>query len=88
VDPAAWLVLAAVALGLATTFLLRTRLPGPAVLFLLSASGAAAGWGGMLLRPDPSVGEFVSAVVALAVMVPAHVRIVLGRFGPRASPGA
>jgi hypothetical protein len=88
VDPGAWLVLAAVAVGLATTFLLRTRLPGPVVMLLLSASGAAVGWGGMLLRPDPSVGEFVAAVVALAVMVPAHVRIVLGRFGPRTSPGA
>jgi hypothetical protein len=37
----------------------------------------------MLLQPDPSTGEFVVAVAALAFLVPAHVRIVLGPFGPQ-----
>jgi hypothetical protein len=81
-DPGAWLVAGAAAGGLATAFLLRTRLPRLVVVLLLAAAGAGIGWGGMLLRPDPSSGEFVGAVVALAVLVPAHVRIVLGPFGP------
>jgi hypothetical protein len=38
----------------------------------------------MLIRPDPTAGELGAAVVGLAVLVPAHVRIVIGPFGPRA----
>jgi hypothetical protein len=38
----------------------------------------------MLVRDDPSTGEFVAVVGMLAILVPAHVRIVLGRFGPSA----
>lgn len=84
VDPGAWIVAASAVVGLITAFPLRTRMPAVLVVLILAACGAGLGWGGMLLRPDPSVGEFVGAVVALSVMVPAHVRIVLGRFGPRA----
>lgn len=84
-DAAMWMVFAAAAVALLTAFTLRTRLPGPLVTVTLAVAGGALGWGGMLLRPDPSVGEFVAAVVLLAVLVPAHVRIVLGRFGPRAA---
>jgi hypothetical protein len=84
-DVAIWIVLAAAAVALLTAFPLRTRLPAPLVVVTLAVAGGALGWGGMLLRPDPSTGEFVAAVVLLAVLVPAHVRIVLGRFGPRAS---
>ena len=83
VDPAAWLVASAAAVGLITAFLLRARIAAPVVGAILALVGAAIGWGGMLLQPDPSVGEFVAAVVVLAVLVPAHVRIVLGPFGPR-----
>jgi hypothetical protein len=36
----------------------------------------------MLIQADPSIGEFVAAVAMLAGLVPAHVRIVLGPFGP------
>jgi len=37
----------------------------------------------MLLRTDPGTGEVFVAVVAMAILVPVHVRIVLGPFGPR-----
>lgn len=80
-----WIVVAAAAVALLTAFPLRTRLPAPLVTVTLAVAGGALGWGGMLLRPDPSVGELVAAVVLLAVLVPAHARIVLGRFGPRAA---
>jgi hypothetical protein len=84
-DAAMWIVVAAGAVALLTAFPLRTRLPAPLVTVTLAVAGGAIGWGGMLLRPDPSVGELVAAVVLLAVLVPAHARIVLGRFGPRAA---
>jgi fatty acid desaturase len=71
-DAATWIVVTAAAVALLAAV-------------TLAVAGGALGWGGMLLRPDPSVGEFVAAVVLLAVLVPAHVRIVLGRFGPRAA---
>lgn len=77
-----WIVSASVAIGLVTAFLLRTRLPARVVLALLAACGAGIAWGGMLVR-DPSTGEVVLTLILLAVLVPSHVRIVLGPFGPR-----
>lgn len=82
-DPAVWIVAASAALGLATAFGLRARGPGWVVAGLLAASGAGVGWGGMLLRPAPSAGEVAIAVGGLALLVPAHVRIVLGPLGRR-----
>jgi hypothetical protein len=85
VDPGVWIVASAVAVGLVTAFLLRTRLPAVLVAAILAAVGAGLGWGAMLIRDDPSDWEFVAAVALLAILVPAHVRIVLGRFGPSAA---
>lgn len=84
-------VVAGAAAGLVAAFALRPLLPAPAVAALLAVAGAAIGWGGMLLQPTRSVFQTVFAVVALAVLVPFHVRVVLGPFGPRGknwSPGA
>ncbi len=78
-----WLVMAGAALGLAASFWLRTRVPAPFVAAALGTAGAGIGWGGMLLQPDPTVSQTVLAVVALAVLVPFHVRVVVGPFGPR-----
>jgi SHS2 domain-containing protein len=83
-DPAGpWLVGLGAALAVLTSFGLRTRIPAPAVTALLAAGGGAVGWGGMLLQPAPPVSQSVFAVVALAVFVPFHVRVVVGPFGPR-----
>ena len=79
-------VLGAVA-GIAVSLLLRTRLPAAAVAVLLAVSGAAIGWGGMTLQPDPPFPQVVFVVVTLAVLVPVHVRIVVGPFGPRRRSG-
>lgn len=84
-DVAIWIIVAAAAVALLTAFVLRTRIPAPLVTLTLAVAGGALGWGGMLLRPDPSAGEFIAAVALLTVLIPAHVRIVLGRFGPRAA---
>ena len=84
VEPGVVLILLSVALMLLTAFVLRTRAPGALGISLLALAGAAFGWGMMLLRPDPSVGEWVAAVLLLAVLTPVHVRILLGRFGSAA----
>ena len=78
-----WIVAASAAVGVGAAFLLRGRGPAWLVAGVLAAAGAGLGWGGMLLRPRPSVGEVVLAVAALAVLLPAHARIVLGPLGPR-----
>jgi hypothetical protein len=71
------------AVWLLTGFVLRTRVPAPLVVLLLAAAGVGLGWGGMQFRPDPATWEVALAIGTLAILVPAHVRIVLGRFGPR-----
>jgi SHS2 domain-containing protein len=82
VQPGVWVVVVSAVVGSVTAFVLRTRAPGWTVAALLVVSGAALGWGGMLLRADPAVGEIAVGAGAMAVLVPVHVRIVLGPFGP------
>jgi hypothetical protein len=78
-----WAIVAAsAAVAVITGFALRTRLPAVAVSVVLAGAGAGLGWGGMLLQVDPSTGEVILTVALMAALVPAHVRIVLGRFGP------
>jgi hypothetical protein len=83
VSAGAWIVVGSVALGLVVAFVLRNLLPAAVVALALAACGTGIAWGGMLLRPDPPAGEVVAAVILLAALVPAHVRIVLCPFGPR-----
>jgi hypothetical protein len=75
-------VLLGAIVGVAVSFVLRTRAPAPAVAVLLVGAGASIGVGGMLLQPDPSAFESMFTVAALAVLVPFHVRVVFGPFGP------
>jgi hypothetical protein len=84
VEPGVVLIVLAVAVMLITAFVLRTRAPAAVGISLLAMAGAGFGWGVMLLLPDPSMGEWIAAAGLLAVLTPAHVRIVLGRFGPAA----
>jgi hypothetical protein len=84
VNAGGWIVAVSGAVALLAAFVLRVRLPGWLVLAILAGCGAGIAWGGMLLRPDPSTAEVVAAVAALGILVPAHVRIVLGPFGPPA----
>jgi hypothetical protein len=81
-EQGAWLAAASAAVAIVTALLLRRRLAPLAVIGLLALAGAGLGWGGMLIQPDPSTVELVAAVAMLAFLVPAHVRIVLGPFGP------
>lgn len=86
-QPGIWVVALSALVGSVTAFVLRTRAPGWAVAALLAGSGAALGWGGMLLRADPETEEIAFGVAAMSVLVPLHVRIVLGPFGPRRRRG-
>lgn len=81
-DGGAWLTGASAGIAALAALVLRRRIRHGVLTLLLALAGAGIGWGGMLIQPDPSVGEFVAAVVLLAFLVPAHVRIVLGPFGP------
>ncbi|MBI4259629.1 MAG: hypothetical protein HY658_03590 [Actinobacteria bacterium] len=78
------LVAGGAALGIALAFLLRARLPGPAVAVGLGAAGALIGAGGLLLQERAGPADWVVAVAGLAVLVPFHVRVVLGPLGRRA----
>jgi hypothetical protein len=64
--------------------LLRTRLPAVVVALTLLACGVALAVGGLLLLDDVSPTEWVVTVAAMAFLAPAHVRVVLGPFGPKA----
>lgn len=70
-------------IAVTTAFFLRPRLGSVPSVAILALAGAGIGYGAMLLQPDPSTGELAAAVALLAVLIPAHVRIVLGPFGPR-----
>jgi SHS2 domain-containing protein len=83
VEPGVWVVVLAAVVGSFTAFILRTRAPGWAVVSLLAGTGAALGWGGLLLRADPGMGEIVVGIAAMSLLVPVHARVVLGPFGPR-----
>jgi hypothetical protein len=76
------MISAAAVLGVVTSFGLRTRLPGALVATILAAVGGLLAWGGLLLL-DGGRAELALAVPLMAVLVPAHIRIVLGRFGKR-----
>lgn len=82
-DLGAWLVAVSAAIALATALFLRRRVAPMVVAGILAVAGVGIGWGAMCLQDDPSGGEFVTAVVILAVLIPVHVRIVLGPFGPQ-----
>ena len=79
----AWIAIGSVAAGLLLAFVFRNILLAPVVAAGLAACGTGIAWGGMLLRDDPPVAEVVVSVVVLGALLPAHVRIVLGPFGPR-----
>ena len=82
-EAGAWVAATSALVATIVALLLREKLASVLVLVALGSAGAGIGWGGMLIQPDPSPGEFVAAVAMLTVLVPAHVRIVLGPFGPR-----
>jgi hypothetical protein len=78
---AVWAIAAGVVVAAATAFWFRTRLAAPVGIALMVASSALIAWGVTALQPAPSAGEAAFAVALLAVLGPAHVRVVLGPYG-------
>jgi hypothetical protein len=76
------LIVAGGLLALAVAFLLRTRLPGRAVFALGAAAGVAIGTGALLVQSHVSVAEWTLTLAAMFLLGPAHIRIVMGPFGP------
>ena len=81
-DVGTWIVAVSAVVVVVTGFVLRTRLPASVVGVVLVVAGAGVGWGGILLQPGATVAEVILTVAIMALLVPVHVRIVLGRFGP------
>lgn len=69
-------------LALVVAFLLRRRWPASAVILLLAASGAGLAWG-ILAGLEGTAAEHALALPLMALLVPFHVRIVLGPLGRR-----
>jgi len=87
VSVGAWVAAASAGVAVLLAIPLRRSLPAPLIALALALAGAALAVGGMLVRTNPSTGEVAFAALLLAVLVPAHVRIVLGPFGPGAREG-
>ena len=80
------LIVAGGAIGLVTALLLRTRAPAIVIAGVLTGCGLALGAGALLVQDHVSTTNWVLTLALIAFLVPAHVRIVLGPFGPRPGP--
>jgi len=75
------LIVAGSAVGLVTSFVLRTMWPAPVVALVLIVCGLAVGAGALLVMKHASATNWAVTLVLMAFLVPAHVRVVLGPFG-------
>ena len=69
------------ALGSATAFGLRTKLPAAWVTSLLVLGGASVGAGALLVQAHVSGVDWVITLAGLGILAPVHVRVVGGPFG-------
>jgi hypothetical protein len=76
------LIVAGSVIGLAFAFLLRRRAPARLVTGVLAACGLAIGTGALLVMRHVSPTNWTLTLVLMTILVPAHVRVVLGPFGP------
>ncbi len=76
------LIAVGAAVALVAAFALRTRAPAPVVTGVLVLCGLALGVGASLVQDHVSTTNWVLTVLLLSLLVPAHVRIMLGPFGP------
>jgi hypothetical protein len=72
---------------LIVSFALRPRAPVVLSLGLASLAGASLAGGALLVQPHASAADWAIAVPAMAALAPAHIRILLGPFGPLKDPG-
>ena len=75
------LIVAGSLVGLAFAFVARRRAPAVLVAAVLALCGLALGAGALLVLHHVSVTNWTVTLVLMAILVPAHVRVVLGPFG-------
>jgi hypothetical protein len=75
------LIAAAAAVGLFDVFVLWARLPPVVVLTLLSVCGAVLGAGALLVQGNVGAANWITTLVALALLAPIHCRAVFGPPG-------
>ena len=81
------LIAVGAAVALATAFFVRTRAPAALVAAILTLCGLALGAGALLVQDHVSTTNWVLTLVLVGFLVPGHVRIVLGPFGPAGADG-
>jgi hypothetical protein len=87
-DGTGFVLIVSGALGiLATAFLLRRRLPAPVVFVLAAGCSVALTAGALVVQDDTTTADWIVALTAMGLLGPAHVRVLLGPFGPSAGPG-
>jgi hypothetical protein len=67
--------------GLAFAFPLRRKAPAVVVAVVLALCGLALGAGALLVLQHVSATNWTITLVLMTILVPAHVRVVLGPFG-------
>jgi hypothetical protein len=77
------LMVGASAVGLAVALLLRARLPAWAVASMLSVCGGVVGAGALLVQEEAGAADWAVTVTSLCLLVPLHVRVMLGPLGRR-----
>ena len=76
------LLVASTALGLGTSLVVRKRLPARAIDILVALAGAGLGVGALVLQQDVNAAEWIVVPVALAALLPVHVRLLFTGEGP------
>jgi hypothetical protein len=64
-------------------FRLRTKLPAPVVFVLIAGFSVLLTAGALVVQDRTTTADWIVALTAMALLGPAHVRVLLGPFGPR-----
>jgi hypothetical protein len=65
----------------AAAFVLHPRAPGAVTAGVAVVAGVALASGALLVQPRASSADWAVALGAMALLAPAHVRVVFGPFG-------
>ena len=69
-------------IGLVFAFVVRRKAPATFVAAVLAGCGLTLGIGSLLVLRHVSATNWTLTLVLMMILVPAHVRVVLGPFGP------
>jgi hypothetical protein len=80
------LIVAGSLVGLITVFVLWHRIPTAVALITTSVCGMSLAAGGLLVQEDVAAASWAFALGLLAILAPAHARLVFGRPGRPPGP--